>query len=74
MQALFLNGMLHGFSWDGTPALAPVLGFTSWEPVLLFLLSYGEGADHNATPSSRQEKKLRSRQVMVVVVVVIPCL
>ena len=41
--AIFLNGLLHGFSWDGTPTLAPALAFTSWKPVSLFLSAYGLG-------------------------------
>ena len=37
---IFVNGMLHGFSWDGTPSLAPALAMTSWKSVLSFLFSY----------------------------------
>lgn len=40
-RAVFLNGVLHGFSWDGTPTLAPALAFNAWGPVMLFLISYG---------------------------------
>ncbi|TFJ87158.1 hypothetical protein NSK_001490 [Nannochloropsis salina CCMP1776] len=42
-KAVFLNGLLHGFSWDGTPTLAPALAFDSWLPVMTFLCSYGLG-------------------------------
>jgi len=42
-KAVFLNGLLHGFSWDGTPTLAPALAFDSWLPVMTFLFSYGLG-------------------------------
>lgn len=42
-KAIFLNGLLHGFSWDGTPTLAPALAFDSWFPVITFLCSYGLG-------------------------------
>lgn len=42
-KAIFLNGLLHGFSWDGTPTLAPALAFDSWFPVMTFLCSYGLG-------------------------------
>jgi hypothetical protein len=38
--AIFTNGILHGFSWDGAPSLAPALTLTSWRAALLFLLSY----------------------------------
>ncbi|CEL92570.1 unnamed protein product [Vitrella brassicaformis CCMP3155] len=40
---LFFNGMLHGFSLDGAPGLAPSLSFTRWPAVFLFLLSYCTG-------------------------------
>eukprot|EP00952_Eustigmatos_sp_NYUAD-ZCMA_P010120 41705-Eustigmatos_ZCMA.PRE.1 len=29
-RTVFFNGLLHGFSWDGTPTLAPALAFTNW--------------------------------------------
>ena len=38
--ALFANGILHGFSWDGAPSLAPALAMTSWRGTLSFLFSY----------------------------------
>jgi hypothetical protein len=42
-QAIFANGVLHGFSWDGAPSLAPALAMTSWRAAVSFLLSYGLG-------------------------------
>ena len=38
--SIFLNGILHGFSWDGAPSIAPALAMTSWRAALSFLLSY----------------------------------
>lgn len=42
-QAIFANGFLHGFSWDGAPSLAPALAMTSWNGVLSFLMAYCAG-------------------------------
>ncbi|CAM9705342.1 unnamed protein product, partial [Phaeothamnion confervicola] len=42
-RAVFLNGMLHGFSWDGAPSLAPALALSTWRSVALFLLAYCSG-------------------------------
>ncbi|KAG5182191.1 hypothetical protein JKP88DRAFT_164788 [Tribonema minus] len=42
-RAIFLNGLLHGFSWDGAPSLAPALACTTWHGVLWFLLAYCGG-------------------------------
>jgi len=42
-KRVFLNGMLHGLSWDGTPSLAPALSFNSWQPVMIFLFAYCSG-------------------------------
>lgn len=42
-RAIFLNGILHGFSWDGAPSLAPALALSSWSSVLWFLLAYCSG-------------------------------
>eukprot|EP01035_Chromulina_nebulosa_P019595 gene19595-25499_t len=39
-RAIFANGLLHGFSWDGAPSLAPALAMSTWESILGFLLSY----------------------------------
>ena len=38
--AIFANGILHGFSWDGAPSLAPALAMTSMKSCLSFFLSY----------------------------------
>ena len=38
--AIFANGILHGFSWDGAPSLAPALAMTSLSAALGFFLSY----------------------------------
>lgn len=42
-RAIFLNGVLHGFSWDGAPSLAPALALSSWRSVLWFLVAYCSG-------------------------------
>lgn len=42
-RAIVLNGILHGFSWDGTPSLAPALALPSLGAVLLFLFAYCGG-------------------------------
>lgn len=42
-KAIFLNGVLHGFSWDGAPSLAPALALSSWGSVIWFLLAYCSG-------------------------------
>eukprot|EP01041_Mallomonas_annulata_P010725 gene10725-22403_t len=42
-MAIFLNGILHGFSWDGAPSLAPALAMTSLRSALSFFLSYCVG-------------------------------
>ena len=39
-RAIFANGVLHGFSWDGAPSLAPALAMTSWSATLSFLFAY----------------------------------
>jgi len=38
-----LNGILHGFSWDGTPSLAPALALPNLPAVLVFLFAYCGG-------------------------------
>jgi hypothetical protein len=38
--AIFANGMLHGFSWDGAPSVAPALAMRTWHSAVSFLLSY----------------------------------
>ena len=42
-KAIFANGFLHGFSWDGAPSLAPALAMTSWSSALSFLAAYCVG-------------------------------
>jgi len=42
-RAILLNGILHGFSWDGTPSLAPALALPSLAAVLVFLTAYSVG-------------------------------
>jgi len=42
-SAVLFNGFLHGFSWDGTPSLAPALAVATWRGSLSFLLAYGIG-------------------------------
>lgn len=42
-RSIVFNGLLHGFSWDGAPSLAPALAVASWRGNLAFLLSYGLG-------------------------------
>ena len=42
-RAVLLNGILHGFSWDGAPSLAPAVAIATWRGSLTFLLSYGLG-------------------------------
>jgi len=41
--AVIFNGFLHGFSWDGTPSLAPALAVATWKGSISFLLAYGIG-------------------------------
>jgi len=42
-RAVVLNGILHGFSFDGTPSLAPALALPNIGAVLIFLLAYCSG-------------------------------
>lgn len=42
-RAVIFNGLLHGFSWDGAPSLAPALAVATWRDNLAFLLAYGIG-------------------------------
>lgn len=42
-RAVLFNGLLHGFSWDGAPSLAPALAVATWTENLAFLLAYGLG-------------------------------
>jgi len=43
MRAVIFNGILHGFSWDGAPSLAPALAVATWAGSLSFLASYAVG-------------------------------
>jgi hypothetical protein len=42
-RAILLNGILHGFSWDGAPSLAPALALLTWGHTITFLSSYAFG-------------------------------
>lgn len=42
-RAVVLNGILHGFSWDGAPSLAPALAVATWRGSISFLLAYAIG-------------------------------
>ena len=42
-RAVLLNGLLHGFSWDGAPSLAPAVAISTFRGSLTFLLSYAAG-------------------------------
>lgn len=42
-RAVVFNGVLHGFSWDGAPSLAPALAVATWRGSVSFLLSYAVG-------------------------------
>eukprot|EP01033_Poteriospumella_lacustris_P004535 gene4536-3242_t len=42
-RAIFANGLLHGFSWDGAPSIAPAVAMTSWRSASYFLLAYSLG-------------------------------
>ncbi|KAL7466710.1 hypothetical protein ACHAXS_006998 [Conticribra weissflogii] len=42
-RAVLLNGILHGFSWDGAPSLAPAVAISTWKGSLAFLFSYALG-------------------------------
>jgi sulfite exporter TauE/SafE len=42
-RAVVFNGLLHGFSWDGAPSLAPALAVATWRGNLAFLLAYAFG-------------------------------
>ena len=49
-QAIFANGFLHGFSWDGAPSLAPALTMTSWRGALSFHNAVVSLVDTNIIP------------------------
>ena len=42
-RAVMFNGLLHGFSWDGAPSLAPALAVATWGGNLAFLSAYAAG-------------------------------
>lgn len=42
-RAVIFNGVLHGFSWDGAPSLAPAVAVATWRGSISFLLSYALG-------------------------------
>eukprot|EP00550_Attheya_septentrionalis_P011849 CAMPEP_0198306052 /NCGR_PEP_ID=MMETSP1449-20131203/58217_1 /TAXON_ID=420275 /ORGANISM="Attheya septentrionalis, Strain CCMP2084" /LENGTH=324 /DNA_ID=CAMNT_0044008597 /DNA_START=683 /DNA_END=1654 /DNA_ORIENTATION=+ len=42
-RAVIFNGILHGFSWDGAPSLAPALAVATWRGNIAFLLAYAMG-------------------------------
>jgi len=42
-RAVLFNGLLHGFSWDGAPSLAPALAVANWGGNLAFLSAYAAG-------------------------------
>jgi len=42
-RAVVFNGLLHGFSWDGAPSLAPAIAVATWSGNLAFLSAYAFG-------------------------------
>ena len=42
-RAVMFNGLLHGFSWDGAPSLAPAIAVATWRGNLAFLFAYAIG-------------------------------
>jgi len=42
-RAVIFNGILHGFSWDGAPSLAPAVAVATWRGSISFLLAYAVG-------------------------------
>lgn len=42
-RAVIFNGLLHGFSWDGAPSLAPAVAVATWGGSVAFLSAYAVG-------------------------------
>jgi hypothetical protein len=42
-QAIFLNGLLHGFSLDGAPSIAPAMVMSTWQNAAFYLGCYSLG-------------------------------
>jgi len=42
-RSVIFNGLLHGFSWDGAPSLAPALAVATWRGNMAFLIAYAAG-------------------------------
>lgn len=42
-KRVLFNGLLHGFSWDGAPSLAPAVAIATLRGSLTFLISYALG-------------------------------
>lgn len=42
-RAVLFNGILHGFSWDGAPSLAPAVAISTIRGSITFLLAYTIG-------------------------------
>ncbi len=42
-RAVVFNGILHGFSWDGAPSLAPAVAVATWKGSISFLIAYALG-------------------------------
>ena len=66
IRALFANGFIHGFSWDGAPSLAPALAMSSWPSAMSFLLAYCLGTTliMSATAGAVGESTLRLGKVV----------
>ena len=61
-----MNGLIHGFSWDGAPSLAPALACTTWYGVLWFLLAYCAGTmiAMSAATTAIGEGSIRAAQAL----------
>lgn len=66
IKALFVNGFIHGFSWDGAPSLAPALAMNSWGAAVSFILAYcfGTTAIMSATAGAVGESTLRLNKIV----------